>query len=96
MVFNSPIENIRDDILYNKKRLHSKMVKFMCSSGRVTITFFFMWFELYSSPYERWPGDCRREFTSTFSQLQWSSQVLKTSEFVVLPTELSTLRVSTW
>ena len=41
MVFNSPIENIRDDILYNKKRLHSKMVKFMCSSGRVTITFFF-------------------------------------------------------
>ena len=43
MTFSIPTENIiTDDILCNEKRLHSKMVKVMCSSDRVTITFFHM------------------------------------------------------
>ena len=42
MAFNIPTESVitDDDILCNEKRLHSEMVKVMCSSGRVTITFF--------------------------------------------------------
>ena len=42
MAFKIPTESVitDDDILCNEKRLHSEMVKVMCSSGRVTITFF--------------------------------------------------------
>lgn len=38
---NKPKESVitDDDIVCNEKRLHSKIVNIMCSSGRETITF---------------------------------------------------------
>lgn len=40
MTFDTTTESIiaDEDILCNQKRVHSKMIKVMCSSGRLTIT----------------------------------------------------------
>ena len=95
MVFNIPTRSIitDDDIVCNEKRLHSKMVKVMYSSGRVTITFF-MRFQLHSLPYRRYPGGYCRGLTFRYTQLQGLNQAPMASEFVVIPTELFTLRLS--